>query len=227
MKNLSVLRNFFNLSQSELGNKLLLEKDTIARYEVGKLKPSFKTLKNFVAFYEISFDFLLLNIDCTYPKNLKLLRLAKKLDELYKSESRNTIESSAKSLLGDNFNSNILIKNDDLITIDITDSFHLNLKKLRNFKNINQVELAEKLNISRSGYSQYEVKNYPPIEKLIKLSEFLNISIHALATGEKLSFNFTDGYFGKTMFLADQLLTLEQQKILITLMEAIIKNSSS
>jgi transcriptional regulator with XRE-family HTH domain len=227
MKNLSTLRNFFNLSQPALANKLSLEKDTIARYEVGKLQPSFKALKKFVEFFEISFDFLLLDNECEYPKNLKLLRLAKKLDELYKSEARNTIESSAKSLLGNNFNAIIHIKNDDSIALNLTDNFNSNLKEIRKLKNINQAELAEKLNISRSGYSQYELRSYPSVDKLIKLSGFLNISTHALTTGEKLSFNFIDGYFGKTIFLADKLLSLEQQNILITLMEAIIKNSST
>ena len=45
--------------------------------------------------------------------------------------------------------------------------------------------------------------------------------MHALVTGQKLNFQFTDGHFGKTMLLADRLLPLEKQKYLIELMEGI------
>lgn len=62
---------------------------------------------------------------------------------------------------------------------------------------------------------------------MIKLSKFFDVSIHAMVTGEKLRFDFQDGHFGRTIVLADQLLSLDDHKILIKLMENIILESTT
>jgi len=225
MKNLSKLRSFFNLTQEDLAEILSVETNTIALYESEKATPSFKILKKMISYYDVSWDFFLLDEDCIYPKNIKLLRLAKKLDELTKAEARNSIEYNAKSFLGEKINEKLKIKFDDN-SIILTDNFNSNLKQLRILNNLKQIELATSIEVSRSLLSKYEENTYPPIDKIIKLSEIFNISIHALTTGEKLSSYFKDGYFGEIMLLADYFLPFEQQKILITLMEAILQNTS-
>ena len=106
------------------------------------------------------------------------------------------------------------------------DECHSNLKNIRNHKKLSQENLGNLINISRTLLSKYELKNYPPIERLIKLSKILNISIHALATGEKLFFDFQDRPFGRIILLADHFLSLEDHKILIKLMENIINQPS-
>ena len=156
---------------------------------------------------------------------MKLLKLAKILDEFSKSESRNNIEATTKNLLGDKINQEIKLKR-DIIDFELENSFNLNLKIIRTSKKITQNELADKINVSRSVIASYELKNHPPIDKLIKLSNILNISIHALSTGEKLLFDFQDRHFGKTILLADQLLSYEHIKFLIELMENIVKNTA-
>ena len=225
MKILKNLRNYFNITQDELSKKLDFETNTITLYEAEKLTPSFKISNKIIKLYEISYDYLILDNKCLFPKNLKLLRLAKKLDNLFESEARNTIESNAKSFIGKKINQNISLKSDS-IEIELKNDFHSNLKNIRNHKKLSQENLGNLINISRTLLSKYELKNYPPIERLIKLSKILNISIHALATGEKLFFDFQDRPFGRIILLADHFLSLEDHKILIKLMENIINQPS-
>lgn len=98
--NLKFFRNSFNLTQKKLANHLSVEEQTIKYYESGHTIPSFKILIKIQTLFQISFDFFIFNEKCYYPKNLKLLKLAKKLDNFYKSEARNNIEASTKNLLG-------------------------------------------------------------------------------------------------------------------------------
>ena len=52
------------------------------------------------------------------------------------------------------------------------------LKNLREDKDLTQKELASLLNMSQTGYNQYEIgKNDIPTKILIKLSEIYNTSI--------------------------------------------------
>jgi len=225
MEILKKLRNFSNFSQEELAKNLSLDKDTIAMYEIGKVSPSFKSLIKIINFYNISLDFLLLEENCLYPRNLKLLNLARKLDDTTFLQERNHIEITAKSLLNNNKDNNIVIKQDNTIDIQLyNDNFNLNLKNIRKYRNIKQIEMTNLINVPKSTLSMYEFSNYPPKDKLVNISEILNISIHALSTGEKLFFDFQDRLFGKTMLLADRFLSLDDQKFIIKLMENIINS---
>lgn len=60
-----------------------------------------------------------------------------------------------------------------------------NIRYLRALKALSQEELADKLKITRSRLGAYEeARNEPPIEILIKLSEFFHIAIDALVKGD-------------------------------------------
>jgi transcriptional regulator with XRE-family HTH domain len=110
------------------------------------------------------------------------------------------------------------------ITTDVGNNITLMIKD----KKVKSKDVANYLNISPSQICQYEKgKSLPSYENIIKLCEYFKVSIHALLTGEKLTFDFQDKNFGKTILLADHFLTLEHHKILITLMEAVLKNSQS
>ena len=64
-------------------------------------------------------------------------------------------------------------------------SFGSILKELRKANHITQGELAEFLKVSRPTIAGYETKDkQPDFEKLIKLSEFFNVSIDYLITGD-------------------------------------------
>jgi transcriptional regulator with XRE-family HTH domain len=219
MEFFKTFRKQFNLTQDELAQKLSIDRQTVAFYEADRAKPSFKILQKAAEVYEVSFDFFILGNDSSYPRNLRLLNLAKKLDSVFHSEGRSTIESSAKSLMGNNFIPDTPL-NQDSIEIELVKDFHQNLKNIRNYKKMTQPVLAMNLGISRNLLAQYELKIFPPVERLIKLSKLLNISIHGLATGQKLSFDFQDRIFGQTMLLADHFLSLDDQKVLIRLMES-------
>lgn len=223
MKNLSLLRKNFNLTQKDLANTLKIEEKTIANYENKNTIPPLLTLIKFSNFFKLTIDYIIKDELCIYPKNLKLLYLAKKLDEFAKAEARNTIEYSAKSFLKEKINEELLVNFDENnLSIKLTNNFNSNLKKIRIIKKITQKDLSEKIGVSRALLAKYEEKTFPPVDKMIKLSDILNISIHALATGEKLFFDFTDGHFGKTILFADQFLSLDDQQILIRLMENIV-----
>ena len=221
---IKLLRNSFGYTQEQLAKLLLLETGTVTYYETGKIQPSIQILVKISKVFGISMDFLIhQDNDCKYPKNIKLLRMAKILDTDTYYEARSNIEGVIKSILGRNTANDSTIKQ-DIIEIELQESFHKNLKEIRNSKKLTQPRLAESIGTTRDTIAQHEQKTFPPIERLVSLANYLDISIHALVTGEKLRFDFDDRFFGKTILYADQKLSLEDQKVIIRLLEAAIEN---
>ena len=63
--------------------------------------------------------------------------------------------------------------------------FSENLKELRKKHHLSQEELAELLDVSRQAVSKWEQgQGYPEVEKLLLLSNKLNISLDTLMSGE-------------------------------------------
>ena len=64
-------------------------------------------------------------------------------------------------------------------------SFAENLKKLRKDNNLSQEELAEMLDVSRQAVTKWEQgAGYPAVEKLLLISNKLNISLDELMSNE-------------------------------------------
>ena len=62
----------------------------------------------------------------------------------------------------------------------------IGLKKIRKIKKLNQQKVALDLNISRESLSYYENnKRQPSLELLLKMSNYFNVSINYLITGEE------------------------------------------
>lgn len=62
----------------------------------------------------------------------------------------------------------------------------IGLKNVRKNLNFNQQKVAFDLNISREALSHYENgKRQPSLELLLKMSEYFNVSINYLITGEE------------------------------------------
>ena len=60
------------------------------------------------------------------------------------------------------------------------------LKEVRKLRKLNQQKIAFELNISREALSHYENgKREPSLALLIKMSDYFNVSIHYLITGEE------------------------------------------
>lgn len=60
-----------------------------------------------------------------------------------------------------------------------------NIRVLRNLKKLSQEQLADELKINRSRLGAYEEnRNEPPIEILVSISKYFNISIDALILGD-------------------------------------------
>lgn len=61
----------------------------------------------------------------------------------------------------------------------------IGLKKVRQAKNLNQQKVAMDLNISREALSHYENGRREPSLRMLKMmSEYFNVSIDYLITGE-------------------------------------------
>ncbi len=61
----------------------------------------------------------------------------------------------------------------------------IGLKEIRKLKNLNQQKIAIDLNISREALSHYETgKREPSLALLVQMSEYFNVSINYLITGE-------------------------------------------
>jgi transcriptional regulator with XRE-family HTH domain len=221
--NFKTFRNTANFTQDQLAKLLSLEQITIANYESGKATPSIPILKKIVGLYGISLDYLILFVDCQYPRNLKMLKLAKSLDAEAYSEARSNIEGVVKTLFDKNTGQGKEIKQ-DFPELNLNQNFKDNLKELRALRKMTQPQLAEALKISRSLVSQYEFNSFPSAPKLLDMSKVLDVSMHALILGEKLFFDFEDRIFGKTILLADHKLSIDDHKMLIRYMEAAINN---
>ena len=64
-------------------------------------------------------------------------------------------------------------------------AFGLRLKQLRKDKGLTQKELAALIEIGPSQFNKYELGIFePPIEKMIRLAEHLNVSLDYLILGE-------------------------------------------
>ena len=60
------------------------------------------------------------------------------------------------------------------------------LKNIRKKRNLNQQKVAMDLNISREALSYYENgKREPSLSLLVKMSEYVNVSINFLITGKE------------------------------------------
>lgn len=221
--NLKLFRNGFGLTQEQLAKALCVEPVTIAFYETGKRKPSINQLMKLAEIYGVSLDFLILNQNCNYPRNLKLLKLAKILDNEALSEARNNVEGMIKTLWSKKLDAEGFLRQDSR-EINLSLSFHKNLKDLRYFNKLTQPKLASFIDVSRTLLNQYETKTFPSIERLIELSKIFDLSMHAMVSGEKLNFDFEDRFFGKTILSADQHLTIEEHKTLVNLLKATIDN---
>ena len=67
---------------------------------------------------------------------------------------------------------------------------HSNIRYLRKFKKISQESFAEKLGLNRGNIASYELSTTPPMDVLMNISEWFNVSLDALLK-EDLSENLT------------------------------------
>ena len=62
----------------------------------------------------------------------------------------------------------------------------IGLKNIRKTRNLNQQKVAMDLNISREALSYYENgKREPSLKLLLQMSDYFNVSINYLITGEE------------------------------------------
>jgi len=224
-KSLKKLRKFKDITLKYFSQQTEIKLNVAISYEREENKiPSLNKIIKISNYYNISIDYLLFWETTDYTKNLKFIKLSKKLDDHLQPHGRALIEETTKSFLN-KFNINRKNIKQDIINIDLAKNIHENINILREKKELSTKELSEYLNVNQSQIYHYQNKAVPPVNKLLKLSDLFNISIHALATGEVLNFKFKDGHFGDTMLLADRFLSLEHQKFLIELMENIINNN--
>ncbi len=90
---------------------------------------------------------------------------------------------------------------------------NLNIKFLRKRKNLTQESLAQALGISRSKLAGYESNINPPIETLVKLSDYLGISLDILLKEELSSYS---EYKLRELLETDQFLRGRKLRILST-----------
>lgn len=217
-ENLKSLRNNLNISAPRLSHIIDININSWREYEKTNKIPSLGRLIKISNFFGVSLDFILRGNECNFPRSLKLLEFAKKIDKLDEFK-RFQIVSTANTLIDDiPLPENIRM---DTLEIHLTDSFHTNLKLARKDKSLPQIQLSEKVGVLRNRISAYEISQFPPPPILCKISDFLNISIHALGTGQKLQYEFVNGDLLNVILKADHLLPLKEITVLINLMSKI------
>lgn len=225
-KNLKKLRLQNGLSLAQLSKQLNIKPDSFSKYETAINTPSVENLIRISKYFQVSVDYLLFGENNEYFHNLLFIKLASKIDKINNHDQKFNIEKSTATLLAKYKISNSIVYLVDNPTIQLSKSFHNNLKILRNQKKYTLKQLGERLNISRELVAMYELKNYPRMEVLGEISKIFNLSIHYLVTGDPLHFAFKDQTFLKTIQLGDHYLSDEDTKAIILLMKAIIQTSS-
>lgn len=225
-ENIRLLRNTEGITLNILSRNLGINFNKFKEYEFGDNTPPLDIAVKIADYFGVSLDFFILGTNTNYPHSIRFLKLVEKIDKLNFNE-RYKIEGTTSTLIGiDNINNELEIKL-DYNNFNLSNDIHSNIKLLRQMKQFSQKQLAELLLINQSQITFYENgKSSPPIDKLIKLSEIFNISIHSLATGQRLNFNLENKGLQNITFKADQLLSLEHKKFLIDLMQKIIDDSS-
>jgi len=94
-----------------------------------------------------------------------------------------------------------------------TMQIHSNLKFLRKNKGLTQQELAERLQISRSKLAGYELNITPPIETLIQIAEYFNVSLDILIKEDLTAYS---EYKVRELLETDQFLRGRKLRILST-----------
>jgi transcriptional regulator with XRE-family HTH domain len=94
-----------------------------------------------------------------------------------------------------------------------TMQLHSNLKFLRKNKGLTQQELAERLQISRSKLAGYELNITPPIETLIQIAEYFNVSLDILIKEDLTAYS---EYKVRELLETDQFLRGRKLRILST-----------
>lgn len=92
-------------------------------------------------------------------------------------------------------------------------SLNSNLKFLRKKKGLTQEALAEALGISRSKLAGYELNINPPIETLVKISDYLRVSLDILVKEDLSSYS---EYKLRELLETDQFLRGRNLRILAT-----------
>jgi len=221
------LREINNITILDFSKKLKISFNNANNYLFdNKLPPLAKILK-IADFFGVSADFLLLWDRIRYPRSIRLLSLAEKIDTM-DVDKWHKAEATAATFLG-NENAS---KEPEIIFDDpdaeLTSSIHKNIRLLRNRVEYSQAKLSRYLSQTASQVSHYETgKSTPPAEKLILMSVLFQTSIHAIATGRKLYFNFRNKDLKDTMLNADYYLDLEKKRFICEMMEKIIEESTS
>ena len=91
-------------------------------------------------------------------------------------------------------------------------SFSERLKQLRKEKKVTQSEIAEKIGVAKSTYSQYENGHREPnFETLLKLSLFFNVDVDFLLSGKNsIKFNTIAAHFDGDEFTEAELEEIKQ-----------------
>lgn len=218
------LRENINLSVYELAKQASIDLGMLKNCERLANNPNLETMLILSKFFSVSFDYLYVEHDTPYIGNMKLLHMANTIDKA-DYDSRLKLEMNIRTLLRKKGLEKKLTVHFDNPALELTGSIHQNIKLLRENQEITQKELAEKIEVSKSLITHYQTKSVPTAEKLVKLSSILGVSIHALCTGEKLTYDFKNQSLKEIICKADKLLNLEDQKILIHLMTRIIEDS--
>ncbi|MCS5489983.1 XRE family transcriptional regulator [Algoriphagus limi] len=92
-----------------------------------------------------------------------------------------------------------------------------NLKFLRKKKNLTQQELADRLSISRSKLAGYELTITPPLDILVKFSEYFGVSLDILIKEDLSSYS---EYKLRELLETDQFLRGRKLRILSTTVDA-------
>jgi transcriptional regulator with XRE-family HTH domain len=223
-QHLKDLRNNRQITFEELSRCLKISVASLKQYDANQFSPNLDRLIEFSNFYSVSVDFLILWDKTEYIKSIELFKLADTIDKLDQVK-RFQIESTALSLIGHPKELiNIRLKEDPF---NLENDVNTNIRYLIDKNKMLLQTIADYLESTPGLISSYTRATIPPVDKLIKLSKLFGVSIHCIATGQKLNYKFKNESLNEAIVKADQLLSLKDKEILIHLMKRIIEDIKS
>jgi len=226
-ENFRRLKDNLGLTTAQICQKTGITLGAVRHYEIERSVPPTDKVNKLADFFGVSADFLLLWDQIKYPRSVRLLSLAEKINAMEVDRWHNVKTTTATFLDDVNANKEPEIVFDNL-EIELTNSIHQNIWLLRNRVEYNQAKLGRYLSQTASQVSNYETgKSTPPADKLILMSVLFQTSVHAIATGRKLYFKFHNKDFKNTMLNADYYLSLKKKDFICEMMEKIIEKSKA
>lgn len=197
MKRLRALRKLHGMTQTEVADKICVERSTYGKYETGQAHPPIPTLQKLASLFSVSIDELIAEDDDSpdsalqnamdIPNNIRSLRTERGILQADLAKALGISQAALSGYESGKFQADISTYIQIADYFDVTLDYLLNnrisppktnINHLRSLLGIKQSDLAKQLHVQQGTISNWEAdKTEPDIASLKKLAEIFGVSV--------------------------------------------------